>query len=374
MSGGLEILEERGFIKQCTDLDRVKELLDTEVVPFYCGFDPTGASLHVGHMVPLFAMAHLNRAGHKAIALVGGGTSRIGDPSGKTEMRRMLTLEDIRHNSASQRIQLAKFIDFEHENAVMVDNADWLADLNYIEFLRDIGKHFSVNRMLSFETYKMRLETGLSFIEFNYQLLQSYDFLILNRKYGCKLQIGGDDQWGNIISGADLIRRVDGNEAHGLTFPLVTRADGKKMGKTEKGALYLDPEMVSPYEFFQYWRNVPDADVEKFLFLFTFLPADEVRKLGRLEGQEVNTAKEVLAFELTKIVHGEEEAEKAKEAARAAFSTAGGADASAIPSIEIGGGRTGKRNRCSIPVCQVRPLQLQWRSAQTDPAGGSPGQ
>jgi len=336
MSGGLEVLQERGFVRQCTDLDRVAELLSSEVVPFYCGFDPTGASLHVGHMVPLFAMAHLNRAGHKAIALVGGGTSRIGDPSGKSEMRKMLTLEDIKHNSACMRTQLAKFVDFEHENAVMVDNADWLADLNYIEFLRDIGKHFSVNRMLSFETYKMRLETGLSFIEFNYQLLQSYDFLILSRKYGCKLQIGGDDQWGNIVSGADLIRRVDGNEAHGLTFPLVTRADGKKMGKTEKGALYLDPDMISPYEFFQYWRNVPDADVEKFLFLFTFLPAEEVKDLGKLEGQEINRAKEVLAFELTRIVHGEEEAAKAKEAARAAFSVSGGGvDTSAIPSIDV---------------------------------------
>ncbi len=337
MSGGLAALKERGFFKQCTDEEKLATLLETETVTFYAGFDPTGPSLHVGHLVPLFAMAHLNRAGHRAIALAGGGTARIGDPSGRTEMRKMLTVEQIRSNTESIKKQMAKFIDFSSGNALLLDNADWLADLNYIDFLRDIGRHFSVNRMLSFETYKMRLETGLSFIEFNYQLLQSYDFLELYRKHGCKLQIGGDDQWGNIVAGADLIRRVEGAEAVGLTFPLVTRADGKKMGKTEKGALFLDPDMVTPYDFYQYWRNVPDADVKKFLFLYTFLPAEQVRELGALKGQEINRGKEVLAYELTKIVHGVEEAEKAKEAAKSAFSAApgGGQAAEGIPSLSI---------------------------------------
>ncbi|HEQ71749.1 MAG TPA: tyrosine--tRNA ligase, partial [Spirochaetia bacterium] len=272
MAGGFEILKERGFIKQCSDEETVKKLLDKEQVSFYVGFDPTGPSLHVGHMVPLFAMAHLQRAGHTPIALVGGGTARIGDPSGKTEMRQMITVEEIKKNAEKLKEQISHFIDFKDDKARMVDNADWLADLNYIEFLRDIGRHFSVNRMLSFETYKMRLETGLSFIEFNYQLLQSYDFLVLFRKYGCRLQMGGDDQWGNIVSGMELIRRVDGQDAYALTFPLITRSDGKKMGKTEKGTLFMNSEMTSVYDFYQYWINVPDADVEKLLFVFTFLP------------------------------------------------------------------------------------------------------
>lgn len=335
MGGGFEILKERGFVQQCTDEDRLKRLLDSEKVTFYCGFDPTGPSLHAGHMVPLFAMAHLARAGHRAIALVGGGTARIGDPSGKTEMRKMLTIEQIKQNAECLKGQIGKFIDFSEGRALLLDNAEWLSTLNYIEFLRDIGVHFSVNRMLSFETYKMRMETGLSFIEFNYQLLQSYDFLVLNKRYGCRLQIGGDDQWGNIVSGADLIRRVEGNDVFGLTFPLVTRSDGKKMGKTEKGALYLDPEMTSPYDFFQYWRNVADADVEKFLFLYTFLPADEVRSLGRLKDQQINRAKEVLAYEITRIVHGKEEADRALEAAKAAFGSSGEGDISAVPTLEI---------------------------------------
>ena len=291
-------------------------------VSFYCGLDPTAASLHAGHLVPLFAMAHLNQAGHRAIALVGGGTARIGDPSGRSETRKMLSIEQIKANAESIRAQIAHFIDFESGSAVLIDNAEWLAGLNYIEFLRDIGKHFSVNRMLTFETYKMRLETGLSFIEFNYQLLQSYDFLVLHREHGCNLQIGGDDQWGNIVSGVDLIRRVTGDETFGLTCPLVTRSDGKKMGKTEKGALYLDANLVSPYEFFQYWRNIPDSDVRKFLLLFTFLPVHEVEELARLKDSEINRAKELLAFELTKTVHGEEEAEKARDSARVAFSEA----------------------------------------------------
>lgn len=342
MSKGLDVLRERGFLKQCTNLEQLENYLSGEVVPFYCGFDPTGPSLHAGHLIPLFAMAHLQQAGHKPIALVGGGTARIGDPSGKTEMRRMLSIEQIKANAESIKKQIARFIEFSDGNALMVDNADWLADLNYIEFLRDIGRHFSVNRMLSFETYKMRLETGLSFIEFNYQLLQSYDFLVLNEQYGCKLQIGGDDQWGNIVSGADLIRRIRGEEAIGMTFPLVTRADGKKMGKTEKGALFLDPEVITPYEFFQYWRNVPDADVQKFLFFYTFLPVNEIRELGKLRDEEINRAKEVLAFELTKIVHGEKEAGNALEASKTAFSKGasfsgapGTGSGSAIPSIAL---------------------------------------
>lgn len=335
--GVLDVLRERGFIQQCTDIEALEKMLDAGPVRFYVGFDPTGPSLHAGHTVPLFAMAHLQRAGHRPIALVGGGTARIGDPSGKTEMRKILTIETIKENAASLKKQIGKFVDFADDRAVMVDNAEWLAPLNYIEFLRDIGRHFSVNRMLSFETYKMRLETGLSFIEFNYQLLQSYDFLHLYRSRGCALQMGGDDQWGNIVSGADLIRRVEGGEAFGLTFPLVTRSDGKKMGKTEKGALFLDPGMTSPYEFFQYWRNVPDADVGKFLAIFTFLPMERVRELASLKDQEINRAKEVLAYEYTKIVHGQEEADKALEAARAAFS-AGGAgvqDRSGIPSVSV---------------------------------------
>lgn len=344
MNKALQVLEERGFLRQCTDRAALSALMDKGPVTFYCGFDPTGPSLHAGHMIPLFAMAHMQRAGHKAVALVGGGTARIGDPSGRTEMRKMLTIEQIKANAESLKKQMGRFLDFSDGKAMLVDNAEWLADLNYIEFLRDIGIHFSVNRMLTFETYKMRLETGLSFIEFNYQLLQAYDFLVLNQRYGCGLQIGGDDQWGNIVAGIDLIRRMGAREAFGLTFPLVTRADGKKMGKTEKGALFMDPEMISPYEFFQYWRNVPDQDVEKFLFLYTFLPEKEVKELGALKDQEINKAKERLAFELTTIVHGKEEAERAKDAARSAFGKGqgpvGGGGSShgsqeAIPSVEI---------------------------------------
>ena len=335
MNQALKILQERGFIKQCTDIDLLDRKLDQGKLTFYCGFDPTGPSLHAGHLVPLFAMAHLNRAGHKAIALVGGGTARIGDPSGKTEMRKILSYDEIKSNAEKIKQQIAKFIDFSNDSAILLDNAEWLANLNYIDFLREIGRHFSVNRMLSFEAYKLRLETGLSFIEFNYQLLQSYDFLVLNQKYGCEMQIGGDDQWGNIVAGADLTRRIEGNEVIGLTFPLVTRSDGKKMGKTEKGALFLNPETTPPYEFFQYWRNVADADVEKFLFLYTFLPAEEVRRLGSLKDQEITRAKEVLAYEITRIIHGKEEADKALDAAKAAFGGAESADKSAIPSLEI---------------------------------------
>ena len=335
---GLDVLKERGFVQQCTDMDALERLMEKERVTFYVGVDPTGKSLHIGHMVPFFAMHHLQKAGHRPIAVVGGGTSMIGDPSGKSDMRKMLTIEQIRENSASIKDQLGKIIEFGEDQALMVNNYDWLGPLNYLEFLRDIGIHFSVNRMLSFESYKQRMEKGLNFIEFNYQLLQSYDFLKLHQDYGCKLQMGGDDQWGNIVAGMELIRRVEGPaaEAVGLTFPLVTRADGKKMGKTEKGAVFLDPELFSPYEFFQYWRNVADADVGKFLKFFTFLEIEEIAELEKLEGAEVNKAKERLAFEQTKIIHGEQEAQKALEAARAAFSVGGGAaDKEAIPSVEI---------------------------------------
>lgn len=338
MTPELKELERRGFVKQCSDLEALDRLLANETVSLYCGLDPTASSLHAGHIVPLYAMAHLGRAGHRPIVLIGSGTARIGDPTGKTEMRKMLSVEQIRSHAQNIIGQVERFFSTHNVDVTIVDNSDWLASLNYIDFLRDIGVHFSVNRMLSFETYKMRMETGLSFIEFNYQLLQSFDFLTLYRDRGCKLQIGGDDQWGNIISGADLIRRVEGGEAHALTCPLVTRSDGKKMGKTEKGALFLDPSLISPYEFFQYWRNVPDGDVEKFLLLYTFLPVEEAKKLGSLRDREINRAKEVLAHELTAIVHGKDEADRALEAARAAFSeggAAGGDATAAIPSLEI---------------------------------------
>jgi tyrosyl-tRNA synthetase len=335
MNAVLATLKERGFFKQCTDVDLLNKKLDEGPVRIYVGVDPTGPSMHIGHTIPLFAMHHLQQAGHEPIILVGGGTARIGDPSGKSDMRKMLTIDQIKDNAERLKKQIAQFISFDDGKSKLVDNADWLASLNYIDFLRDIGRHFSVNRMLTFEAYKKRLEKGLSFIEFNYQLLQSYDFLELYRRENCILQIGGDDQWGNIVAGMELIRRVDGGEALGLTFPLVTRSDGKKMGKTEKGALFLDPEMTSIYDFFQYWRNVADADVEKFLLLFTFLPVEECRRLGSLKDQEINKAKEILAFELTKIIHGQEEAEKAQEGAKAAFSTGGVQDKSGMPTVDL---------------------------------------
>jgi tyrosyl-tRNA synthetase len=318
-SGAFGTLRERGFLSQCSDEAGLARLLDSERVTFYVGFDPTASSLHVGHLVQLFAMAHLQRAGHRAIALIGDGTTRIGDPSGKTEMRPILSYETITANGERFRKQIERFLDFSGDRGIMLNNAEWLAGLNYIDFLRDIGRHFSVNRMLSFETYKKRLETGLSFIEFNYQILQAYDYLVLYRSQGCRLQMGGDDQWGNIVAGMDLVRRVEGGEVFALTTPLVTRSDGQKMGKSEKGALFLDPQLISPYDFYQYWLNVPDADTEKLLALFTFLPMEEVSALGRLSGQEANRAKEVLALELTGIVHGAEEAERARSAARALF-------------------------------------------------------
>jgi tyrosyl-tRNA synthetase len=333
MNDALTILQERGFVQQCTDFEGLSKLMDEGPVTFYIGVDPTGPSLHIGHMVPFFALRHLRDAGHRGIALLGGGTARIGDPSGKTEMRKLISYEAIDENTERVVKQLDRFVGFDGVHALTANNKDWLANLNYIEFLRDIGRHFSVNRMLSFEAYRIRMEAGLSFIEFNYQLLQSYDFLQLYKRYNCRLQIGGDDQWGNIVSGIELIRRVEGAECYGLTFPLVTTNDGKKMGKTEKGALFLDPEMTSPYEFFQYFRNVADADVLRFLLMFTFLPVEECRRLGSLKDAALNEAKERLAWEVTSLIHGKEEADKALAAARAAFRGEG--DATQLPTTEI---------------------------------------
>ncbi len=330
MNKALEILKERGFFQQCTDVDGLSRLMDAGPVTFYVGIDPTGPSTHIGHMLPVFALKHLVSAGHRGIVLIGGGTARIGDPSGKTEMRKMISYEQIDENAASIRAQIDRFVKFDGKTALTANNKDWLADLNYIDFLRDIGSHFSVNRMLTFEAYKKRMEVGLSFVEFNYQLLQSYDFLQLNEREGTALQIGGDDQWGNIVAGIELIRRINGHEAYGLTFPLVTTSDGKKMGKTEKGALFLDPTLTTPYEFFQYWRNVTDADTRKFLLIFSFL---SVAEIDALMAGNVNAAKERLAYEVTKEIHGKDEADKALAGAKAAFG--GGGDKASMPTAEI---------------------------------------
>ncbi len=333
MENVLDVLEERGFIEQLTHEEETRELLGKEKITFYIGFDPTADSLHVGHFLTIMAMAHMQRAGHRPIALMGGGTGMIGDPTGKTDMRKMLTVEDIDHNVECFKKQLSKLIDFSDGKALIVNNADWIRSLNYIDFLRTIGVHFSVNQMLTAECYKTRLEKGLSFLEFNYMPMQANDFLELNRRYGCVMQLGGSDQWANILGGVDLIRRMERKPAFGMTFKLLTTSEGKKMGKTEGGAVWLDPEKTTPYEFYQYWRNVGDKDVEKCLALLTFLPMDEVRRLGALEGSEINKAKEILAFEVTKIIHGEEEAKKAQDAARALF--AGGAEGGSIPTTEI---------------------------------------
>lgn len=316
-----DILLERGFIEQTTHEQEIRELLGKEKVTFYIGFDATADSLTAGHFLTIMAMMHMQKAGHRPIALLGGGTTMIGDPTGKSDMRTIMTKETIQHNADCFQKQLSKFIDFDNDNAILANNADWLLDLNYVEFLREIGVHFSVNKMLTAECYKQRLERGLTFFEFNYMLMQSYDFWMLYKKYGCTLELGGNDQWSNILGGVDLIRRKEQKPAYGLTFKLLTTSDGKKMGKTMKGAVWLDPEKTSPYEFYQYWRNIEDVKVEECLGLLTFLPMDEVRRLGALEGAEINHAKEVLAYEITKIVHGEEEAKKAQEAARALFST-----------------------------------------------------
>lgn len=333
MAHVLDILKERGFLEQITFEEDLYELLEKESVSFYVGFDPTADSLHIGHFIPIIAMMHMQRAGHKPIALVGGGTAVIGDPSGRTDMRKMLTLDDINNNSMAIKDQLSRFLEFGEGKAQMVNNADWLLDLNYVEFIRDIGVHFSVNRMLTAECYKARMEKGLSFLEFNYMLMQGYDFLQLNQNYDCKLQMGGNDQWSNILAGADLIRRKEKKPAFACTFGLLLNSEGKKMGKTQSGALWLDAKRTTPYEFYQYWRNVADADVERCLSLLTFIDMDEVRKLSALEGSEINKAKKILAYEVTKLVHGEEEAKKASEAAEALFG--GGSNMKEIPTTNI---------------------------------------
>lgn len=332
MENVFDILKERGLIAQTTHEEEIRELLGSEHVKFYIGFDPTADSLHVGHFLQMVVMRHMQNAGHTPIALVGGGTGMVGDPSGRTDMRKMLTVEDINHNCECFKKQLARVIDFSDGKAIMVNNADWLRSLNYIEFLRDIGVHFSVNKMLTAECFKSRLERGLSFIEFNYMLMQSYDFLMLNEKYGCKIELGGDDQWSNILGGIELVRRVKGEQVYGMTFTLLLTSDGRKMGKTAGGALWLDPEKVSPYNFYQYWRNVDDADVARMLKMVTFVDMDTIRTIETWEGAKLNEAKELLAYEVTKLVHGEEEAKKAQDAAKAVFS---GGLSSDMPTREI---------------------------------------
>ena len=334
--GVYDELKARGLIAQLTNEEKVRDLLNNGKTSFYIGFDPTADSLHVGHFVQIMVMAHMQKAGHTPIALFGGGTGMIGDPSGKTAMRRMMTREEIDHNVRCFQKQMSRLVDFSDGKAIMVNNADWLMNLNYIQFLREVGVHFSVNRMLSFECYKQRLERGLSFFELNYMLMQSYDFLVLNRKYGCQLELGGDDQWSNIIGGVELIRKADDKEAYGMTFTLLTTSDGRKMGKTESGAVWLDPEKTSPYDFYQYWRNVDDEDVIRCLKILTFLPLEEIEAMAKWEGSQLNKAKEILAFEVTKLIHGEEEAMKAQNAARAIFG--GGAHSENMPSTELSDG------------------------------------
>lgn len=319
-------LKARGLLAQLTDEEEIKELVNNGKAVFYIGFDPTADSLHVGHFMALCLMKRLQMAGNKPIALIGGGTAMIGDPSGRTDMRNMMTTETIDHNCECFKKQMSKFIDFSDGKAMMVNNAEWLRDLNYIEFIRDIGAHFSVNRMLTAECYKQRMEKGLSFLEFNYMIMQSYDFLSLYERYGCNMQFGGDDQWSNMLGGTELIRRKLGKDAYAMTITLLLNSEGKKMGKTQKGAVWLDPNKTTPFEFYQYWRNVADADVLKCIRMLTFLPLEEIDKMNAWEGSQLNTAKEILAFELTKMIHGEEEAVKAQEAAKALFSSGNAAD------------------------------------------------
>ena len=322
----------RGLIAQVTNEEEISKLINEGKATFYIGFDPTADSLHVGHFMALCLMKRLQQAGNKPIALIGGGTAMIGDPSGRTDMRQMMTVETIQHNCECFKKQMSRFIDFSDGKALMVNNADWLMDLNYIDVLREVGAHFSVNRMLTAECYKQRMEKGLSFLEFNYMIMQSYDFYALYQKYGCNLEFGGDDQWSNMLGGTELIRRKLGKDAHAMTITLLLNSEGKKMGKTQKGAVWLDPEKTTPFEFFQYWRNVADADVIKCLKMLTFLPLEEIEKMEKFEGSELNKAKEILAYELTELVHGKEEADKALEAARGLF---GGGDAQNIPTATL---------------------------------------
>ena len=333
MSNVFDVLKERGYIDQVTYEDELKELLNKESVAFYVGFDATADSLTLGHFIQIMVMMHMQKAGHRPIALLGGGTTLVGDPSGKADMRKMLTKEIINHNAKRFKEQLSRFIDFDDDKAIIVNNADWLLELNFLKFMREIGVHFSVNRMLTFDCYKNRMESGLTFFEFSYMLMQSYDYLKLYRDYNCRLEVGGSDQWSNMLGGYELVRKLEGDKVYAMTFKLLSTASGTKMGKTEAGTIWLDPEKTSPYEFYQYLRNSDDRDVEKFLSLLTFLPLEEVRQLGALEGAEINKAKEVLAYEVTKMVHGEEEAKKAQNAARALFE--GATAKGSIPSTEF---------------------------------------
>lgn len=333
MENVFDTLKERGLIAQTTHEDEIRKILGEKKITFYIGFDPTADSLHIGHFMQLIVMKHMQNAGHRPIILLGGGTTMVGDPTGKTDMRPMITQEIIQHNADNFKKQMSKFIDFEDGKAIMVNNADWLLGLNYVDFLREVGVHFSVNRMLSAECFKTRMEKGLTFLEFNYMLMQGFDFYKLNKEYDCLMEFGGDDQWANILGGIELIRRKEGKQAYGMTFTLLTTSEGKKMGKTEKGALWLDPEKVSPYEFYQYWRNVDDKDVIRLLKLVTFIPMEQIREYEKLEGQELNKIKCLLAYEVTKMVHGEEAAKQANDAATAIF--AGGSNTENMPSAEI---------------------------------------
>jgi tyrosyl-tRNA synthetase len=333
MANAYDILKARGFVEQVSDEEGLRQALERPI-SCYIGYDPSASSLHVGNLFTIMALAHMQRQGHRPIVIVGGGTGMIGDPSGRTEMRQMLTVEQIAQNLEAIKGQIGRYVDFSAGRALVLNNAEWLLPLNYIEFLRDIGRHFSVNRMLAAEAYRQRLETGLSFIEFNYQLLQAYDFLQLYQRHDCILQMGGNDQWGNILAGVDLIRRVIGGEAYAMTFPLLTTASGAKMGKTASGAVWLDADRVSPYEFYQFWINVDDADVERFLRIYTFLPLEEIDELASLEGARIREAKEVLAYEATRLTHGEEEAERAREASRQLFG-AGEVEEDALPTLEL---------------------------------------
>jgi tyrosyl-tRNA synthetase len=342
MENVFDTLQARGFVRQVTHPEVLRQRLGSAPLTFYIGYDPTARSLHIGHLLTIMVMVHMQRAGHRPLAVIGGGTAMVGDPSGKTEMRQMLAQDMIAQHVQALRAQLQRYLSCAGDHgAVVVNNADWLADLRYIDFLRDIGRHFSVNRMLTFETYKQRLETGLSFLEFSYQLLQAYDFLMLFQRYGCILQMGGDDQWGNMVAGVDLIRRVVGGEAFVMTFPLLTTASGEKMGKTAAGAVWLDPELTSPYEFYQFWINIDDRDVQRFLNYYTLLPLDEIARLGALQGAELRQAKEVLAFEVTALTHGVDEARQAQSAARALFEGAGelaGVPETAIAQVRLAAG------------------------------------
>ena len=362
MENVIDVLNRRNYIEQITHPEELKELLGKEKISFYIGIDPTADSLHVGHFVSLMVASHMQKAGHRPIILVGGGTATIGDPSGKTDMRKMLSREEIDHNVACIKKQVEKFVSFEGENAaIIVNNADWLLDLKFVDFVREIGSLFSVNKMLAAECYKQRLETGLTFFEMSYMLMQSYDFWYLYNKYGCKLEMGGNDQWSNIIGGVDLIRKIGKNDSFGLTFRLLTTKEGKKMGKTEKGALWLDPNKTSPYEFYQYWRNVEDESVKPVMQMLTFLPDEKIEELANLKDEKINEAKKVLAFEITKLIHGEDEAKKAEEASNALFSGKGSLDN--MPTVTLDNRNISILD--AIIKCNIAPSKGQARTLIT---------